>query len=221
MNHHVEESEYFKVIFGWSNSLILMNHLLWPADKVSFLTRVGEWEKQEGMLLYVCVYVRECVCVRVDLSSRPFACTPVSLCAWLCSRLISGCFQLFLSRRPQVVWRKFANIYKMESFAIKSAYSKLQKASDDCLLFLSVVQLVSCSHKRTDTFWGVIHSGASVKRASLLFKPSWILDVYFLIDCIISHPVFLFKPKCWVTDSVSQFRSSFGIDTVSLYGTLK
>lgn len=72
-----------------------MHQLLWPADKVSFLTHwVCERNKQACWLV--------CRCVFVFLS---FACTPVSLCAWLYSCLISGFFELFLSRRPQVVWR--------------------------------------------------------------------------------------------------------------------
>lgn len=112
-----------------------------------------------------------CTCGLVFLS---FACTPVSLCAWLYSRLISGLFW------AQVVAHKlkaFANIYENTSFAIQSTYSK-----GFWWLFTVFICVVLQSKRqghrlRCDTQRGVIN---------------WCL---FLMDCIVSHAVFLFKPE--------------------------
>lgn len=111
-----------------------------------------------------------CTCGLVFLS---FACTPVSLCAWLYSRLISGLFW------AQVVAHKlkaFANIYENTSFAIQSTYSKGFWWL--FTVFICVLQSKRQGHRlRCDTQRGVIN---------------WCL---FLMDCIVSHAVFLFKPE--------------------------
>lgn len=92
-----------------------------------------------------------CTCGLVFLS---FACTPVSLCAWLYSRLISGLFW------AQVVAHKlkaFANIYENTSFAIQSTYSK-----GFWWLFTVFICVVLQSKRqghrlRCDTQRGVVH----------------------------------------------------------------
>lgn len=81
----------------------------------------------------MCVYVWICLPVFLHVHS--------CLCVHDCIHVLisGGRFELFLSRRPQKLSEEiFANIYKIKLFDIFKNVP-LQKASEDCLLFLSVL----------------------------------------------------------------------------------
>lgn len=121
-NHHLEESEYSKVIFGrWKSPTQLLQTKLVSSPSVCVCVWEGEARK------YVC------------LSGFVFpssACPPVSLCAWLFNLwAASSSFSAVAPKLSEEICKYLWN--QIIRYPV-NIFRTLQKASDDCLLFLSV-----------------------------------------------------------------------------------